>query len=493
MSTFDSGFEYRRQPAWPPSPPSPTPTPESSIFEAAASRIEAPSEFQTINKAVIDTLQSGNYQDFDEIVTGGGHGGFHVATVKIINPQTQVEETKKLFLKPFDSAEFNNFDFIQKRCQGREDESILKYMPRVYGEATLPLESGKMQRFMVMGNLFSTDDNKKWGQVADLKMTKGGQYDADELAATGRTKSLPDRALLTAQAALAPDYLTLHKSKIQRSLNAADSPGAFRENLRSAVANIPAKRLVGAIDGLLEQLTDLSNLIKHETSPMGFIGASIFIFLSKPETGRQEFKIFLADPAHGIAEPSAKGISSITDEQRKNMYWGKHPTQAVANNFQFAMQKKLNSEAIDAMKAVVQDFKKEIQRQPEVSRSRRQGPPPPFVRPNPPTARPQDIIPMKTFESNAPLELSIPKNDPKARSESPKKWKRVDAPDRSPTTQKAESAAKVSRQHSPRNPANEAAATWVKRGISPDLKAKLTKIESDVQKGVDSDADTEEL
>ena len=333
--------------------------------------------FQATNAAVIKELTTSNDIHLKSIQTGGGHGGFYLATVTIRNSQG-VDETKKLFLKPFDQAEFNNFYFIQKRCEGREDSSILKYMPRVYGEATINVDKENKTQFMVMENLFASDDGKQWSQVADLKMTKGGQYDRDELIATGRTKGLPSQVVMAAQTKLAPDFLTLDKSKLQRSINAIDSPLAFTQNLVDALADMPNNDKLVILSDLKSQLSELSELVKDKTSPMGFIGASVFIFISKTKDHEPEVKIRLADPAHGIAEPSASGIEALSKEQRESMYWGRHGTQAVKNNGQFEDQKKLNSESIEAMKSAVDAFSKTLPGPTEDLRRKRQESPPPL-------------------------------------------------------------------------------------------------------------------
>lgn len=151
-------------------PPQEPKTTEKSVESSA---------FQLQNKAVCNELANGKVENFTPIKTSGGHGGFCTADVTVAG------KTVHLFLKPFDPAEFNNFYFIQLCCAGQEEKSILKYMPRVYGEVTL-----NGTQYMVMQNLFLTDDNKSWKQVADLKMTKGGQYDDSELEATEQKRGL---------------------------------------------------------------------------------------------------------------------------------------------------------------------------------------------------------------------------------------------------------------------------------------------------------------
>lgn len=379
MFTFDSSYysdidSTTRAPP-PDRPPSPPKKNEST---------PAKSEFQATNEAVIKALTTSSDIKLKPIQTGGGHGGFYLATVTINNSQG-VDETKNLFLKPFDEAEFNNFYFIQKRCERREDTSILKYMPRVYGEATIEVEAGKETQFMVMASLISTDDNKKWDQVADLKMTAGGQYHNAELDATNRDKSLLTRGLLSLQANRSKDFIAVEKSKIKRTFNAVlkKNEAVFTDSLKNALKNIPEIHQKEMLDNLIDQLSELSKFVKDKSSPMGFIGASIFIFASKNDPETKDFKVYLADPAHGLAEPSGIGIPELSDKQRETMYWGEFTT-ARENNLQFAEKKGENSEAIDAMTQIVKKLRNSFPEThvqigpPEIKGRPRQTAPPPL-------------------------------------------------------------------------------------------------------------------
>lgn len=345
-----------------PRPPPPGFSPSEAMKSSSNFSHSNESEFQAVNKAVIQALLCGNDIHLTPIKASGGHGGFYVAEVSIINSKTGLQETKKLFLKPFDSCEFNNFDFIQKYCAGKEEGSILKYMPRVYGQATLKV-NGNDVNFMVMENLRS-DGAKEWTQVADLKMTKGGQYNLNELWATGRTKGILDQKLLIFQGAVAENFLTLHTNPIKRTTNAVKgTEKAFQKNLLKALDKMNQADRIPALKKLGDQLDRLGSLIDNYDSPMGFIGASVFIFASG-----NEFKIYLADPAHGIAQPWAISLQTLSDEQRKTMYWGGEydskgkvvNNQSVTVNAQFKNQKHNNAIAIQAMKNEVDSVTKSL-------------------------------------------------------------------------------------------------------------------------------------
>jgi hypothetical protein len=144
----------------------------------------------------------------------------------------------KVFLKKLDKPEFKNFQFIQEECKGNEDNSILKYMPRVYGQIN---RDG--QDYMVMEDL-EAKEGGPWQQVGDLKMTAGGQYDDDELTATGRKeKTVGVSFVLKTQSTFASDYLTVVENKAARTWNAIKSKitskSPFQIDLKKELANIP--------------------------------------------------------------------------------------------------------------------------------------------------------------------------------------------------------------------------------------------------------------
>ncbi len=243
------------------------------------------SAFQKENEAVLQALAKSS---LEEAEVSGGKGGFCKATVVIDG------RARELFLKKIDEYEFSNYAFVQKECAGKEDESILKYMPRVYG---------RFQNYIVMENLRSSD-GKEWTQLADLKISAGGQSDQEELAATNRPKGYFEMAVMLAQDKAAPNFLFLEKSKVMRSVNALmGSEEIFATALRKAT--LPLSVLMK----MRNELTELLQLLTN--SPMAFIGCSIFIFVSED---RKDVKIRLADPAHGIAKPG-------TESKDKNVFY----------------------------------------------------------------------------------------------------------------------------------------------------------------------------
>ncbi len=276
------------------------------------------SAFQKENEAVLKALAKAELQMAE---VSGGKGGFCTATVDVNGTP------KTLFLKPIDEYEFSNYSYVQNECKGNEDDSILKYMPRVYG---------KFENFMVMENLRTADD-KQWKQIADLKISAGGQSDDEELQATKRPKGTLEKGLMKTQDSYAPNFLFLVKSKVMRSVNAImGSEEIFvaalkKESLRPETL----KKVRG-------QLVELNQLLTN--SPMAFIGCSIFIFVSKDG---KDVKVRLADPAHGIARPG-------TESKDENVFYAFHDGKFDAR---LAANKKALGEMIACVSAALSSVK----------------------------------------------------------------------------------------------------------------------------------------
>lgn len=267
-------------------------------------------KFADENLRVIDALSSQTVE-LQKADAGGGKGGFRQVTIEIDGKK------KKLFLKPIDTHEFSNIRFIHDECAKSKDESILKYMPRVYG---------RFGDYMVMEDLRDAP-NGEWQQKADLKISLGSQSDPEELEATNRPKGLLEKGLMQFQDNNASLFLALDRSKLQRTRNAiAGSEQIFKNLLLDLSPEVLPK--------LLDQFKELEKLL--DNSPVAFIGASIFVFVS-PDG--KDIKIRLADPAHCIARPLA-----ATED--RNIFFSRNP-----QSFQDRLNH--NKHAIKAMAAVV--------------------------------------------------------------------------------------------------------------------------------------------
>lgn len=278
--------------------------------------------FQKLNQNLIAALLNAETKATGAL---GGHGNFRVAEVTVGN------NNYSLFLKPFDEVEFANFKFIQEQLMGQEESSILKFMPRVYGSIDREVD-GKMVKFMVMENLRQNSQGK-WKQIADLKITRGGQYDPEELAATGRDQKTRGTALvMDTQAKIAGDFLTVTTNKAMRTLGAGNSQKAFQNKI------LKATKQVEVIRDLEKQFAELVRRI--ERSPMAFIGASIFVYQN------ESFKIYLADPAHGRADPTKF-------QEQAHLFFG--------NEADFRKRLKNNCDSIKAMQAAVSRSLESIQ------------------------------------------------------------------------------------------------------------------------------------
>ena len=266
---------------------------------------------QKENQAVTNALAEQQVA-LEKTEASGGKGGFKKATVVVDGKEY------KLFLKPIDSYEFSNYKFIQDVCEGNEGNSILEYMPRIYG---------RFGDYMIMEDLTAGG----WKQMADLKMSAGGQSDTDELTYTNRPKGFLEDQVMQLQNRNALQFLFLDKNKVKRTLNALEgSEKLFAESLQ----NLPNE----ALESLIAQFEELDTLLKD--SPVAFIGASIFLFIS--EDGRQ-VKVLLADPAHCIAHPRAATADT-------NVY-------IASDESKFTERLKCNSSAIKTMAAVVKTVK----------------------------------------------------------------------------------------------------------------------------------------
>ena len=282
----------------------------------------------------------------------GGHGGFYAGKVT----DSQGEE-HHLFLKPLDPVEGVNYEFLQVTTSSLKGErTVLSFMPHVYGSVEI---EGKT--YMVMENLRVKDGE----QIVDLKLVKGGQSDPDELKATrGKTKGVAVRIVHLFQTAVAGDFLTLteSQSKLGRTLGAGSSWERLEEILKTTLGQWEHNDQIESIGNLQKEMEQLVESMKK--SSMAFIGASVFVFVKD-----QAFKIYLADPAHAIADD--REVQNYEKDRPKDsatraalgegvLYSGKLEDAPYERIKDFQARRKANVGALESILDVIQKVHYEL-------------------------------------------------------------------------------------------------------------------------------------
>lgn len=246
------------------------------------------------NRNVIAQVEQAAIHEATETI--GGHGGFRLATVTVDG------QTHEVFLKKYDPVEHQNYEIIQHSALTSGKNALLEFLPRSYGKVSI---DGK--EYLVLENLYRATTNGQ-SQIADVKLSAGGIASQEEMLATrNKEKKARTFARMQQESLESPGIMVAaHGPKFLRTLKYADS-------IKLLQANIASSKPPATPDQLEKLNKDLKRLQSAlDTSPLGFIGASLFIFRDNA-TG--DFRIYLGDPAHAIInnEQVAQNTPEITN------------------------------------------------------------------------------------------------------------------------------------------------------------------------------------